>query len=71
MKIFRDIYNWLKGKKPFTPIRKTTVVHVHEAPTRKNIPVNRISKSGKRYRLIKHASNKKAHSPAYTQRIDF
>ena len=70
MKLFRELFQWLKGKqtsKTFPTISQNVVVP--DAPKRKNRPVTLLSKSGTRYRLIKHVANKKANSPAYTQRI--
>jgi len=69
MKLFRELFNWLKCKqKPFEPKRIEQTIQVPQ-PIRKNTPVTRLSKGGMRYRVIKHAANKKANSPAYTQFI--
>lgn len=71
MKLFKDIYHWAKklGKKEFQPKVETTTIEPQPEVKRKHSAVTLVSKSGTRYRLINHEANKKANSPAYTQKI--
>lgn len=71
MKLFKEIARWINkfGKKEFTPRVESVTIEPKPEIKRKNKPVTLLSKGGTRYRLIKHAANKKANSPAYVQKI--
>ena len=67
-----EIKNFFKNfsvkAKPFVPKTDTMTIETPKV-VRKHEPTHRITKGGRRYRTIKHDTNKAANSPAYTQII--